>query len=106
MPLTVLDDLHSLSFSILQAFSPSLTMSGIINVRLLINDNTQLSETENSSGVHRFPSFIIRLASSDRANQVMSSKRKINYFCTRDLNKSQLSKELVSRMPHSKIYVN
>ena len=100
MPLTMLDDLHSLSYSILQAFSPSLTMSEITNVRLLASDNTQLSETGNSSGVPRFPSFIIRLASSDLVKKIMSSKRKINYFSTRDLNTSQLSRELVSRMPY------
>ena len=36
----------------------------------------------------------------------MASKRNINYCSARDLNKSLLSEELFSRVPHLKIFIN
>ena len=51
-------------------------------------------------------SLIVRLTSIDRVKQIMRNKRSINYFNTRDLNKSMLEEALVSRMLHTKLFIN
>ena len=107
MPLTSNDDLNLLGFTILRAICSSINLHEITNVRLLNISDEHTLQAERSSGADRlFISFIIRLTSVERARQIMFNRRNINYFSTRDLNKTLLSEELVSRMPFSKIFVN
>ena len=100
MPLTSNDDLNLLGFTILRAICSSINLHEITNVRLLNISDEHTLQAERSSGADRlFISFIIRLTSVERARQIMFNRRNINYFSTRDLNKTLLSEELVSRMP-------
>ena len=106
MPLKSNDNLRSLGYSILQAISPTLTLDEITNVRLLNNTDCQNKDTEGSLGISGFPSFIIRLSSSIRVKQIIITKKNINYFNTRDINRSLLDSELASRLPCTKIFIN
>ena len=110
MPLKVTDELRVLSFTILRSISPDFDINEIDSVRLL---NTRPPEAiANPTGTHggangsTLPSFIIRLTSSNRVSQIMSQKQKLNYFNTKDLDTSMLSRDFVSRMPYTKILVN
>lgn len=112
MPLTSNDDLKALSYSILRGIAPMLHINEILNVRLLpthtsnVEVSRQPIETDSVSAAPGFPSLIVRLSTSTRVRQIMSLKREINYYTTRDLDHSHLSKEFATRVPFTKIIIN
>ena len=100
MSLTLSDDLKGLCFSILHGISPMLNIGEVANVRLLHNrpvSDTPTKSTDNGNSPARvgFPALIVQLTTSSRVKQLMTLKREKNYYNTRDLDLSQLSRELV-----------
>ena len=75
-------------------------------MKYLVFAEAQNKKVDGDYGVPRFPSIIIRLTSTNRVKQIILTKRNITYFSTRDINKSLLDRELASRMPSSKIFIN
>ena len=109
MTLTISDDLKGLCYSILHGISPMLNISEIANVRLLHTRSATDTLAQASDVLTQptgFPAIIVQLTTSSRVKQVMSLKREINYYNTRDLDLSHLSKELATRVPTSKLIIN
>ena len=111
MSLTLSDDLKGLCFSVLHGISPMLNVSEIANVRLLhtrpVSDTLEQStENDNAPAKVGFPAIIVQLTASSRVKQIMTLKREVNYYNTRDLDLSQLSRELAIRVPNVKLIIN
>ena len=109
MPLSPEDNLVGICYSILHGISSTFTINEIINVRLLHTNNTNGASTqpvENTDNITIYPSLIVRLSTSSRVKQILTLKRSINYYNTRDLDLSHLDEDFVTRVPASKLILN
>ena len=95
MHLSEADNLHSLCFSILRGIVSTLNEQEISSIRMVSQPHTK-----------KFPSIIVRLTTSARAQQILLTRKERNYYSTQDIDRSVLKDDLTSRIPPTKILIN
>ena len=104
MPLSLEDNLTGLCYSILHGISDTFNISEITNVRLLHTNASNEASAQPSVTGH--PPLIVRLSTISRTKQILSLKRLINYYNTRDLDLSHLGEDFTTRVPATKLILN
>ena len=65
------------------------------------------NSSSNSSVSKSFNPFTaVRIESADRVKQILFNKRCRNYYSTKDIDKTILNQDLLSRLPSAKIFIN
>ena len=98
MRFTTEDNIYLVAYAILRGIIPSINTNELCNVRVIQNYD---ADTTNS-----FPSFIVRSTTTHRAQQILSLKRIRNYYSTKDIDRSLLNEEFLSRLPTTKLFIN
>ena len=109
MSLSLQDNLTGLCYSILQGISHTFNINEITDVRLLhANTITEVhtQSSENAETTTIYPSLIVRLSTISRVKQILTLKREVNYYNTKDLELTHLGEDFVTRVPATKLIIN
>ena len=99
MNFNALDDINLLCLSILRGIIPSIAANEISSTRLVRKRDT-------ANKCDSFPSIIVQLTSITRTKQILISKKDLNYYSTRDIDRQLLNEEFLSRLPITKLIIN